>query len=85
MSKHHAIYMRVSTKRQDTTSQEPDLKRWAASHEGDFFWYRDAYGVTPRNGQNCTLRVAVSEEMPHRSPADSGPFGDLPLAYALLG
>ena len=25
MSKHHAIYMRVSTKRQDTASQEPEL------------------------------------------------------------
>jgi hypothetical protein len=35
MSKHHAIYMRVSTKRQDTASQEPELKRWAQSHEGD--------------------------------------------------
>jgi DNA invertase Pin-like site-specific DNA recombinase len=46
MSKHHAIYMRVSTKRQDTASQEPDLKRWAVSHEGDSFWYRDAYTGT---------------------------------------
>jgi hypothetical protein len=35
MSKHHAIYMRVSTKRQDTASQEPELKRWAESHEGE--------------------------------------------------
>ena len=30
MNKHHAIYMRVSTRRQDTASQEPDLRRWAA-------------------------------------------------------
>jgi hypothetical protein len=42
-------------------------------------------GVTPRNGKNRTLRAAVSEEMTHRSPADPRPFGNLPLADALLG
>src|SRR5260370_35087986 len=46
MSKHHAIYMRVSTKRQDTASQEPELKRWAQSHEGDSCWYHDSYTGT---------------------------------------
>src|SRR5260370_35951781 len=35
MTKQHALYLRVSTKRQDTASQEPELKRWAQSHEGD--------------------------------------------------
>ena len=29
MTKQHAIYLRVSTKRQDTASQEPELRRWA--------------------------------------------------------
>src|SRR3954468_10651628 len=43
-----------------------------------------AHGVTPRNGKNCTLRVAVSEEMTHGIPADSRPLGDLPLADTLL-
>jgi DNA invertase Pin-like site-specific DNA recombinase len=46
MSKHHAIYLRVSTKRQDTASQEPELKRWAQSHEGDSSWYHDSYTGT---------------------------------------
>ena len=41
MKKHHAIYMRVSTRRQDTASQEPELRRWAESHDGDSCWYRD--------------------------------------------
>jgi DNA invertase Pin-like site-specific DNA recombinase len=43
MTRHIAIYVRVSTKRQDTRSQEPDLKRWAeAFGEADsVIWYRD--------------------------------------------
>lgn len=43
MSKHHAIYMRASTKHQDTVSQEPELRRWAESHEGASTWYHDTY------------------------------------------
>jgi DNA invertase Pin-like site-specific DNA recombinase len=43
MTKQHAISMRVSPRRQDTASQEPDLRRWAESHEGDLRWYRDTY------------------------------------------
>jgi DNA invertase Pin-like site-specific DNA recombinase len=46
MSKHHAIYMRVSTKHQDTASQEPELRRWAESHEGASTWYHDTYTGT---------------------------------------
>lgn len=43
MPKHVAIYVRVSTVRQDTRSQEPDLKRWAESADGEpILWYRDA-------------------------------------------
>ena len=41
-------------------------------------------GVTPRNGKNCTLSVAVFEEMTNRGPADAQSPGDLPLADALL-
>ena len=36
----------VSTRRQDTASQEPELRRWAESHEGDSHWYRDTYTGT---------------------------------------
>jgi DNA invertase Pin-like site-specific DNA recombinase len=46
MSKHHAIYMRVSTKHQDTASLEPELKHWVESHEGDSCWYHDTYTGT---------------------------------------
>ena len=46
MSKHHAIYMRVSTKHQDTASQEPELRRWAESHEGASTWYHDTVAGT---------------------------------------
>jgi DNA invertase Pin-like site-specific DNA recombinase len=36
------IYLRVSKSRQDTKSQDPDLKRWAAVH-GECEWYRDKF------------------------------------------
>lgn len=36
-----ALYVRVSSKSQDYRSQEPDLKRWAANHDGPVVWYRD--------------------------------------------
>lgn len=40
---HIAIYLRVSTKRQDTRSQEPDLNRWAEAYANGqpVKWYRD--------------------------------------------
>lgn len=36
-----AVYVRVSSKSQDTRSQEADLKRWAESQDGEVVWYRD--------------------------------------------
>jgi DNA invertase Pin-like site-specific DNA recombinase len=33
MSKQIAVYLRVSTKRQDTASQEPDIERWIKAQE----------------------------------------------------
>ena len=41
MSKHVAIYLRVSSKAQDTRSQEPDLKRWAEGQDAPVKFYRD--------------------------------------------
>ncbi len=40
-----AAYLRVSSKRQDTASQEPDLRRWAVAHGMDehIRWYRDKF------------------------------------------
>ncbi|MDA1050120.1 MAG: recombinase family protein [Planctomycetota bacterium] len=43
MPKHIAIYVRVSSRKQDTRSQEPDLKRWieAFADGASVKWYRD--------------------------------------------
>ena len=42
MQKHIAIYIRVSSRKQDTRSQEPDLDRWAESYaDAPVKWYRD--------------------------------------------
>ena len=49
MSRHIAIYIRVSTKEQDTKSQEPDLKRWVEAFADGMLvrWYSDK--ATGRN------------------------------------
>lgn len=41
MPKHIAIYIRVSSKAQDTRSQEPDLDRWANAQDGEIKTYID--------------------------------------------
>jgi len=43
--KHIAIYIRVSSRKQDTRSQEPDLRRWAEAHAADMpvRWYQDKF------------------------------------------
>lgn len=41
--KHHAIYLRVSSRAQDTKSQEPELTAWAARQELPVVWYRDTF------------------------------------------
>jgi DNA invertase Pin-like site-specific DNA recombinase len=38
-----ALYLRVSSKAQDTASQEPDLKRYAAGQDEPCDWYRDTF------------------------------------------
>ncbi len=43
MTKHTAIYCRVSSKQQDHASQTPDLDRWVAAHDGPVQWYRDKF------------------------------------------
>ena len=44
MSKHVAIYLRVSSRRQETKSQEPDLKHWIESHaDQPVIFYRDKF------------------------------------------
>jgi len=41
MSKHVAIYVRVSTGSQTFASQEGDLKKWAENQQDKVVWYRD--------------------------------------------
>jgi len=43
MEKYVAIYMRVSSRQQDTRSQEPDLKRWAEAQDRPVRWYKDRF------------------------------------------
>ena len=43
MGKHTAIYLRVSSRRQDHASQMPDLERWETSHDAPVVWYRDKF------------------------------------------
>ena len=40
---HIAIYLRVSSKRQDLRSQKPDLERWAAAQDQPVKWYTDKF------------------------------------------
>jgi DNA invertase Pin-like site-specific DNA recombinase len=41
--KHAAVYLRVSSKRQDHRSQKPDLDAWAAGQKLPVVWYRDSF------------------------------------------
>ena len=43
--KHHAIYVRVSSKKQEHRSQLPDLQGWAAAQAGEegVVWYTDKF------------------------------------------
>lgn len=40
---HVALYLRVSSKRQDLRSQKPDLERWAAAQDQPVKWYSDKF------------------------------------------
>ena len=43
MTKHLAVYVRVSSRRQDHKSQLPDLERWAAAQSQPVVFYRDKF------------------------------------------
>jgi DNA invertase Pin-like site-specific DNA recombinase len=42
-TRHIAVYVRVSTRSQDTRSQEPDLRRWAEAQDLPVVWYKDKF------------------------------------------
>jgi DNA invertase Pin-like site-specific DNA recombinase len=46
MPRRTAIYVRVSSRRQDHASQLPDLERWVAAHDGAIEWFRDKFSGT---------------------------------------
>jgi DNA invertase Pin-like site-specific DNA recombinase len=80
MSKHHAIYVRVSTKHQDTASQEPELKRWVESHQGDSCWYHDTCTGTSmdRPGFRHLMRDIEMGRVDTLSFGDLTGLGELP-------
>jgi DNA invertase Pin-like site-specific DNA recombinase len=41
-----AIYLRVSSKTQDTRSQEPDLQTWAKAQPDEVTWFKDKFTGT---------------------------------------
>lgn len=58
--KHIAIYLRVSSKQQDTRSQLPDLERWAAGQDAPVKFYRDKFtGKTMNRPGWNRLQAAV--------------------------
>lgn len=59
MSKHVAIYIRVSSKQQDQRSQEPDLKHWIEGQEEPVVWYRDKF--TGRVMERPGMRKLMAE------------------------
>ena len=65
MPKQVAVYVRVSSKSQDTKSQEPDLTRWAAAQSEPAIWYRDKFTgkSMDRPGWNRLHRAIVAGEV----------------------
>lgn len=59
-----AIYVRVSTKGQDTRSQEGELRAWAAAQSEAVEWYRDkATGTSfARPGWHVSGRTCSPEK-----------------------
>lgn len=58
---HTAIYIRVSSARQDLASQRPDLEKWAAAQgDGEVRWYQDKFtGKTLDRPGWCKLQCAI--------------------------
>jgi DNA invertase Pin-like site-specific DNA recombinase len=60
MAKHVAVYVRVSSKQQDTKSQEVDLRKWASTQDGEIVWYSDkATGKTMERPGWQRLEAAI--------------------------
>jgi DNA invertase Pin-like site-specific DNA recombinase len=58
VGKIHALYCRVSSKKQDAKSQLPDLKRWEKSRDGEARWYQDEFTGTTMDRPNWNRLMA---------------------------
>src|SRR4051812_3507346 len=57
---HIAVYVRVSSKRQDLASQLPDLERWAAAQSEEVVYYKDKFtGKSMDRPGWCKLNCAI--------------------------
>src|SRR3954470_8484980 len=62
MKKHIAIYVRVSSRKQNMRSQVPDLQRWADSQDLPIRFYKDTFtGKTMERPQWTKLETAMRE------------------------
>jgi DNA invertase Pin-like site-specific DNA recombinase len=62
MKKHIAVYVRVSSRKQNMRSQVPDLGRWAESQDQPVKFYRDTFtGKTMDRPQWNKLETAMRE------------------------
>jgi DNA invertase Pin-like site-specific DNA recombinase len=67
MTKHIAVYVRVSSKAQDTKSQRPDLERWAKAQEIPAKWYSDTFtGKTMDRPGWTKLETAIAAGEVHQ-------------------
>ena len=70
MPKEIAIYLRVSGRAQDTRSQEPDLKRWAAAQAEPISWYYDSFTGTTMDRPGWSLLDANRQIIVELFPTD---------------
>ena len=62
MPKHIAIYVRVSSRKQDHKSQLPDLERWAAAQDKPVVFYKDKFtGKTMDRPGWSKLQAAIDK------------------------
>lgn len=62
MKKHIAIYVRVSSKKQNMRSQVPDLERWVEAQDATVKYYRDTFtGKTMSRPSWSKLETAMRE------------------------
>src|SRR4051812_5380262 len=65
MSKHIAVYVRVSSRQQDMASQRPDLERYAKAQDLPVVWYTDTFTGRTMNrpGWNKLLNAMQKGEV----------------------